>query len=297
MTFIRIIASGLSTIQDGGRHGYSRFGVPSAGAFDTQSYALLCNLFAAPAISCVEILDGEFVIRVEGGDVEVAVIGGAITFTDGSGWLPDGTICLLRDGQEVAIRRNSNGPAYVGVFGLINQPVLTSCSFDTLSRLGPPPLLSGATLITDGTISNRIGSFIRPDKDTPSKTFRIVQSHYFDESFASVTWRVASVTRSGVRLSPLEDINTENSGTLPSIPVHPGCIQTPSAEEAIILGPDSGVTGGYSIAAAIISADLAKVSHLTEGENISFESVTVEEATTAWKALQNRLSTSVITLQ
>ena len=297
MTVVRVLSPGLSTLQDGGRHGYAKFGVPSSGAFDAESYALLSNLFAAPGVACVEVLDGEFRIRPEGGDVEVAVIRGDASFANEKGILPEGVVCWLHDGQEVLIRKNGAGPVYVGIFGLVVEPVLESSSFDTLSRLGPPPLCSGQALMVENKTSGRVGAFLAPNKEGgSSRVFRVTPSPHFDEAITETQWSVVAVSRSGIRITPHTEVDIRGGGSLSSIPVHPGCIQVPYSDEAIILGPDSGVTGGYAVAATVISADLAKMSRLAEGENVSFVLVDVEEALRAWSALQHRLSTGVVAL-
>jgi allophanate hydrolase subunit 2 len=44
---------GISTLQDTGRPGFRRFGVPPGGAFDTESFVLANRILGNPSDACV----------------------------------------------------------------------------------------------------------------------------------------------------------------------------------------------------------------------------------------------------
>jgi allophanate hydrolase subunit 2 len=97
-------------------------------------------------------------------------------------------------------------------------------------------------------------------------------------ALVSATWTVASVARSGVRLSggPIPA-----SGTVPSMPMVPGAIQATPAGEAVVLGPDGGLTGGYPVVGVVVTADLDRLSLLAPGDRVAFRSVAVADAAAA----------------
>ena len=69
----------LTTVQDGGRIGYRRFGIPTAGALDNQSLALANALVGNPPDAAA--LECRFIgpaISVAGGPVQVAIVGADI---------------------------------------------------------------------------------------------------------------------------------------------------------------------------------------------------------------------------
>jgi allophanate hydrolase subunit 2 len=88
---------------------------------------------------------------------------------------------------------------------------------------------------------------------------------------------VKSVARSGIRLTSEEELPS-SSATLASLPVMPGVVQLPPSGEPIILGPDSGVTGGYPILGVVIEADLPILARLKPNQRVSLVSVEPEDA-------------------
>ena len=53
------------------------------------------------------------------------------------------------------------------------------------------------------------------------------------------------------------------------------------AGEAIVLGPDGGLTGGYPVVGVVASVDLDRVSALAAGAGVSFRRVDPEDAALA----------------
>jgi allophanate hydrolase subunit 2 len=68
----------------------------------------------------------------------------------------------------------------------------------------------------------------------------------------------------------------------------------PPSGEPIILGPDSGVTGGYPTVGAVITADLPRVAGLHAGSSIVFAPCTVEEAMIAYMRMLTRMNNATI---
>jgi allophanate hydrolase subunit 2 len=187
-------------------------------------------------------------------------------------------------GQSVAVgaTSGSRGPIYVGVAGLRVEPVLGSASTDTLSHLGPAPLAAGETATTDPELAGRpsVGRFVRAEDSFAAQVIRAVPGPHL--SLMPSGFVVTAVSRSGVRLRPevvtSEDAPAAAIANLASIPVRPGVIQMTPSGEVIILGPDSGVTGGYPVMGVIPDADLHLMARLLEGDQVRFPAIESSDA-------------------
>lgn len=293
---VSVIAPGITTFQDGGRPGFADVGVASAGAFDARRYRLVSALLAQEDAPALEVLAGNLVL--EGGNeaAQIAVVGGAVH--GGESLWPSDTVLELSPGERISVSPAGHGPAYVGISGLEVPPTLHSASFDSLSQLGPPPLRAGDILRTNGHYPRRIGTFVRPGchQDAAADVLRVIAGPHWSQAVSEARWTVSSVARSGVRLAADASsvLRPTGGGSLPSFPVQPGCIQLPPSGDPIILGPDSGVTGGYPVAASVISHDLPLIARLAHGDVITFRPVTAEEAKTVWDEGQRRMANPVV---
>jgi antagonist of KipI len=86
--------------------------------------------------------------------------------------------------------------------------------------------------------------------------------------------------RMGYRLEgkPISDAPT---GELISMAVPTGTIQVPPTGQPILLMHDHATTGGYVIAATVITADLPLAGQLAPGDSVEFEACSIEGARTA----------------
>ncbi len=306
MTSLRVVSVGLATLQDAGRDGYQADGVPLAGAFDAHSYRQACLLMSGSdslSLPAFEILGGRLEM-VADAPVEVAVTGDGWLSVDGGPAATD-TVHLLPPGRPVLVERVGPGPSYLAVSGLQAPITLGSCATDTFSGLGPPVVVAGdAFSVLAG--QPRAGIFLRPRSRGVRRELRII-SHLgsvgvgldeFEPSpFLEQMWTVHSIARSGVRLRvseaeqlvPVPDLLQVKSG-----PTLAGAIQLAPSGEAIILGPDGAVTGGYPTIGVIISADVCDVSRLSAGDRIAFRAVSVPWAAREWAAQQVALATALV---
>ena len=137
----------LSMVQDLGRVGVARLGVPRAGAADPVSLRSANRL--------VGNRDGDGALEVTalgprlrfGDGAHVAVVGGAEVSIDGRGIEVD-TVVPVAPGQELSVRTTIDGlRCYVAVSGGLEvTPVFGSRSSDVLTGLGPGPLRAGDVL-------------------------------------------------------------------------------------------------------------------------------------------------------
>jgi allophanate hydrolase subunit 2 len=274
---------GVATLQDGGRSGYSEVGVPVAGAWHRGRYNRACALLTGNAdatVPSIELLAGELTLRTSLPLVMV-VAGPALMRVDADR-SATGTVVRVTADVSVTVTHQGPGPVYVTVSGWQAERTLGSCSVDTFSHLGGSALAVGDELRGDASPfpADRVGWFQRPER-APSGPVRVVLTDADHATgFLTRTWVVERMARSGVRLrSPSWRGPTES---VESFPVVPGAIQLTPEGEAIVLGPDGGLTGGYPVVAVVASVDLDRISCLVPGAGISFSGIDPGTAHRAW---------------
>ena len=282
MTVLATVRScGLATVQDGGRPGFTDVGVPRSGAFHRVRYLVATALLSGapddrrPAI---ELLGGDLALELTAAAV-LAVVGPARVTVDGRREA-GGTAVSVPAGAMVVVVHEGPGPVYVVLDGWTPPLVLGSAATDTFSRIGGGPLRAGDELLGSPSTHGpaRVGGFHRALVD-PTGPIRVADAgHPGLRALVAATWTVTSVARSGARLSggPIPA-----SGTVPSMPMVPGAIQVTPAGEAVVLGPDGGLTGGYPVVGVLVTADLDRLSLLTPGEQVAFRSLAIEDAAAA----------------
>lgn len=276
-----VIRVGLATVQDGGRHGHADVGVPVAGALHRERHLQAAALIRGAldgTCPAVEVLHGDLVLRTHATTV-ACVVGPATWSIDGHA-APTMTAVRVPADAEVALVHHGPGPSYLAVSGW--QPPLTlgSASTDTFSRLGGAVIASGFVLSGDveAAVIPDAGSFHR-DLPPIGGPLRVVDAGSpLIRDLADEPWRILDVSRSGVRMS---GPRLPAVGTVPSAPMLPGAIQLTPSGEAIILGPDGGLTGGYPVAAVVATVDLDRVSLLAVGDVVTFRAVDVGDAARA----------------
>lgn len=273
MTLIVTVATGLTLLQDSGRKGLEHLGVPAAGPWHHDRYRQLAHLLDQPAPTVLEIIHGT--VHLTATEPTLIAATGPATLRSNTMTVTTGMTYLLDEADTLIITHVGPGPAYVSAHGLSTAHILGSASTDTLSQLGPAPVTAGLYLPITPTRHNP-GRFInRPERQ--DSLLRYIPGPHVGHDVAG-TWTVRSSARTGTRLTSSRTFNTSN-GTLPSLPTLPGTIQLPPDGQPIILGPDSGVTGGYRVAGVIISTDLPRLACLQAGQNISLVPVSVDTAT------------------
>jgi allophanate hydrolase subunit 2 len=277
----RVLASGFATVQDGGRPGYTQLGVPVSGAFHRARYmmttALVCGS-ADPTCPAIELLEGELVLALDADGV-IAVVGDVELTVDDRA-VSAGTATRVPTGGVVRIVRRGRGPAYLVMDGWHAPRVLGSAATDTFSGLGGGLLRVGDVLTGRATVRGveRVGAFLRQPSDEVGRIRVAAAGHLSLRAFAAATWTVTAASRSGIRLSggPIE-----TGAPIASMPMVPGAIQLTPSGEAIVLGPDGGLTGGYPVVAVVTTVDLDRISLLRLGDEVAFRSIEVAQAAMA----------------
>lgn len=278
---IRVRHAGLTLIQDSGRHGHQHVGVPVSGAFDAQRHSQALHLLRLSANAPVfEMLGDLFEFTAQENPVMFAVVGPADTYIDNQN-AGSNHVLSVDPFTAVTVRRNAStsGPIYVAVLGLHVPTVLGSASHDTLSKLGPTPVQAGSeysvTMLPDETL---FGRFVLPVKERAATLqIRVVPGPHLGDVAWPVVSTVKAISRSGIRLATEEPLPA-STATLASLPVIPGVVQLPPSGEPIILGPDSGVTGGYPVLGVVIEADLPLLARLKPHQRIHLSAIDADDA-------------------
>lgn len=286
----------LTTIQDGGRFGFSQFGVPPSGALDPFSFSV-ANLLVGNERNeaCLETtLMGlrlralhEFAIAITGGDLSPALNAEPLEM-----WRTH----LLIEGDVIAFKKVRSGcRAYLSISGGFLVPeVLGSRSTYLSGRFGGlegRPLRKGDILYRPNwpSLLNHLGLRF-PEKWIPSfgkeAELRVIlgpQDDHFTkeglETFFSSSYEVSPQSdRMGIRLNgPKIERRADVEESIISEGLLSGAIQVPGDGKPIIILKEL-VTGGYTKIATIISSDLTKVAQLKPGDRVRFKSISIEEA-------------------
>ncbi|MBK6762783.1 MAG: biotin-dependent carboxyltransferase family protein [Micrococcales bacterium] len=267
---IKVLSPGLLTlIQDAGRRGHAHLGVPRAGAFDTRAWRLANRLVGnteqAAALEC--LAGGLTWVSLRHVTMAVAGAVGSISI-DGRN-VSTNTPIHVSPGQQVHLGPPLIGLRYYVSFagGIDVGPVLGSRSYDTLGRLGPPPVAAGQVL---GAGSQRAGHPLvdHVPVHPPSTSFAVLPGPDGHEAALAEllgrTWELDPQSdRIGVRLAgePL----TAPATPLPSKPMVLGAVQVPPNGLPIVLGPDHPTTGGYPVIAVVTAESMCDVAQWSGG--------------------------------
>ncbi|MGE0768783.1 MAG: biotin-dependent carboxyltransferase family protein [Hyphomicrobiaceae bacterium] len=303
---LRVIRPGLhTTVQDLGRFGAQRLGIPVSGALDATALRA-ANIVVGneQTVAGLEIAVMGPTIEIEAESVRVAASGlGArlhIETADGTlREIPQLHSVRLRRGDRMRLAAASGGSvAYLAIEGgLALRPFMGSLS--TYVRGGFGGLEGRALAAGDHlplaleTTEERTEMSLQNVDLRPASEARVVlgpQDDYFGaaaiETLLGTVYTVSrEADRMGVRLEghPLEHRKGYN---IVSDGIAPGSIQVPGSRLPIILLADRQTAGGYPKIATVISADLPAVGRLLPGMVLRFRSVSLAEAHRARQQLE-----------
>jgi antagonist of KipI len=297
----------LATVQDLGRWGYQRFGMPVSGAMD--GFALrAANLLVGNAggEAGVEVAMGGLALRAVRETV-VAICGADLRARLDGGAAPMWKSFALRPGQELSWDRPAKGVwAYLAVAGGIDVPsVMGSKSTYLRAKVGGlegRALAKGDVLCASPekgdrhrfqTAKSEPVPFFRGRGLSPTEipeyssrvTARVIlgpqQDAFEDEAVRTLCSSEYEVTaqsdRMGYRLKG-PPLRHRGSADILSDALTFGSIQVPSDGQPILLAADRQTTGGYAKIATVISADLSAVVQLGPGGKLRFAAIDVRHA-------------------
>jgi biotin-dependent carboxylase-like uncharacterized protein len=290
----------MTSLQDGGRRGYQRFGVSPSGAMDVRSLAVANALVGNPvAMAAVEFVNLGGTFTCSGGDLRLALAGADCPLSIDEVPVAPRTAAILREGQTAQVGHARSGTfAYLAVAGgFAIEPQLGSLSFHLRSRLGGlhgAPLRPGDRLPCRGDAQG--GELMRLPHDAPAaeQAIRVMlgpQDDYFTadaiRTFLTEEFTVSpQADRMGFQLSgpPIEHAKGFN---IVSDGIVTGHVQVPGNGQPIVLMRDRQTAGGYPKIATVISADLDRFAQLRPGSAVRFRAVARDEAVAAACALRD----------
>ncbi|WP_085829116.1 biotin-dependent carboxyltransferase family protein [Clostridium massiliodielmoense] len=309
---IKIKSPGLlTTIQDGGRYGFRKYGVIVSGAMDEMAFRI-SNLLvgnnefdAALEITLIGPkiqIDKDTVISICGGDIEPKVNGIKIPM-----WRP----IFIKKGSTLSFGQCKLGArCYVAFGGSFNvEEVMKSKSTYIRAEIGGykgrklnrndelmlnEPSYMGLKIIKNLSIQANSNGFSYPKwyvsntiipKYNVNSIIRVIKGtefDYFDESSKQSLFKENFIVtpesdRMGYRLKGKE-LKLKSQLEMLSEAVTLGTIQVPADGNPILLLADRQTTGGYPKIAEAISVDIPILAQLKPGDTIKFKEISLEEA-------------------
>lgn len=302
---LNILDPGLaSTIQDQGRLGYYRYGIPQGGALDEFSASLANRLVGnSPAEAVIEAtyIGPRFSTDVP---ATIAVTGAPVTVHVNGEPREQYERIELESGDEVSFGVIQGGTRfYIAVAGGIDVPIaLGSRSTYAIGRIGGVEgraLVAGDTLPVGDVRADLPTVHTIDESDRPAFTrqvdVRVILGLYdinLDEEglrrLTEETWTLTPVAdRMGMRydgpgVTWRQREQPFGAGQDPSNIVDAGypvgSIQIPGGTQPIVLHRDAVTGGGYAMVATVISADMDIVARSAPGTETRFVPVTMDEA-------------------
>ena len=294
MDIIEVLDGGMfTTMQDLGRYGYQRYGVPVSGAMDSvalraanllvgnrEGDAGLEMTLAGPSLRFLD----ETVVAITGADLMPTVDGNPVPL-----WQP----VAVQKGAELQFHGIRDGVrAYLAIAGGVDIPLmLGSRSTYTRANIGGlegRPLASGDRLAAS-TRMERVEGRRFPQAAAPryghTHRLRVTPGPQEDafteqgiETFLSSSYTVTPRSdRIGYRLegSPIEH---KAGADIVSDGIPLGAVQVTGDGMPIVLLADRGATGGYTKIATVISADIMRLAQAAPGDVVTFQRATLQEA-------------------
>ncbi len=284
----------LTTVQDLGRFGHQRVGVPPSGPMDRVAFLVANRLVGNPdgaaALECT-IKGPRLEVRQA---ATVAVTGAPMGFTVNGQAAPPWTAVPVRPGDVCGFQMASAGcRAYLAVAGGIDvPPALGSRATYLRGRLGG---IGGRALQKgDALPVGAAAGAVREGRTVPEtrrppypaeRECRVIlgpqDDRFTAEGIRAFLEGLYDVTpqadRMGYRLSGPEIPHVRGHDIVSDgIPL--GGIQVPGERQPIVLLVDRQTTGGYTKIATVIGVDIGAIGQTRPGHRIRFRRVALAEA-------------------
>lgn len=309
MSLAVVDAGGIAAVQDAGRTGWRKFGVPASGPMDLFAFRAANALAGNPAeYASIEIGLGDVTFQATRDCILAATGAGyrvSVYVWEFSLW----SAFFVRGGWKVHLRKTDDGMwAYLAVHGGIQTPPLLG-SRSTYLRGGfggyeGRQLQAGDVLSTGASrhvpyelAARTLPAALRPDyREHP--TIGVImgpQRDRFDgEGIAAFLGAEYSLQltsdRMGYRLEG-PAVAPRNRTELISEGMAFGAIQVPPGGQPIVMMADGPTVGGYPKIAAVASADLPVLAQcVPRRSKIRFRETTVEAAQARYRALMQNLA-------
>jgi len=294
----------FTTVQDGGRFGYQKMGMPISGALDAFAFRVANLLVGNPLESAV------LEITITGpkleflSETDIALTGAKMGMSLNDAPVPAWQSVRANPGDILEIHQVTSGcRAYLAISGGIDVPlVMGSRSTYVGGKLGG---FAGRPLQAADVVCGLEAQLLEtprilPDRWIPEHqreiSLRIIpgpQDDFFDAGLETLLTTDYMVTpkadRMGYRLqgAAIERI-PGTPASIVSEPSMPGGIQIPADAQPIVLLVEQTV-GGYSKIATVITPDIARLTQATPGDTVRFEKVDLAQAHTIYREAEKKL--------
>lgn len=287
MKAFKIINPGIqTTVQDLGRWGLMKYGIPPSGAMDQCSFVIGNLLLPNPENAAA------LETTVQGLKLQaLSSVTISITGADLDPWLndqpaPQWTTFTMKEGDVLHFKKRKEGlRSYVAVQGGFDVPkVLGSRSTFVRGRIG--------TILREGEILN-----ICPSGSEASEDILTLPQEYRPDFNRTDPIRlmmgpqednftprgIATLLNSTYRISPQSDrqafrtegpaIEIAKGPGIITDPIPPGAVQVPGDGKPIILLRDAQVTGGYDKIAMVARVEMDSLGQMVPGDTIHFQCI------------------------
>jgi len=278
-------AGPLTSIQDPGRTGAMRFGVPHSGPVDLLAFAAAMALSGAPDGWAFELSHGGCLVACLEGELGFALCGGGfLADIDGdapTGWRQGS----LHAGQRLRVRAGSGNWAYLAFAGEHRAARwLGSSATHASSGLGGGVVTAGMAFDFAAPRKLEAMTFAPPPSGQPPDRLAIVlgpQDRHFpaaalDQLAQAPFSASARFDRMGRVLDGPPLVPT--SIAMPSEPALRGCLQADGDGGLTVLLADHQTTSGYPKIATLIGPDTDRLAQMPAGRAFRFEIIGADEA-------------------
>ena len=301
--------TGIATIQDSGRRGWNKFGLPTSGPMDWFAHQAANSLLKNPPNSAtIELGLGEITFRALRNTV-ISVTGAGYEVENYIWTFPLWATFYVRAGWTVRVKKTSGGNwAYIAIAGGFDSPVIMNSrstylrgGIDSSLKVGDVlnSFASTADLLKLAARDFPVNKYIQysqsptinviPAPQADCFTPKGIRTFYENEYTLS-----SSFDRMGYRLqgSPIEKAITKE---LISEGMTMGSIQIPADGQPIVMMADAPTAGGYPKIADVTRASLPLLAQCEVGvSKIRFRETTVEEAQDTLRKTSEVLKTSEV---
>ena len=293
MTLIVKKAALITSIQDLGRQGYQRFGMPVSGPMDWWAFRCANRLVSNPPdCACVEMGFTSSAITVKS-DAVLAVCGAGYRLFRNELEVPLWMAFFVKRGDCLHFSKCSGGNwVYLAVSGGVPSPIYMG-SRSVYPRAGLGRFLADGDEVPLPSLHNSarlMAGFSIPKKARPAYThdplIHVIPGPQVDRFIpASLTdfWvqpfaLSSRIDRMGYRLTGTALKHNKGADIL-SQGLALGQIQVPADGQPIVMMPDHPTTGGYTSIGTVIRVDLPFLAQAEPGQSeIHFAPITVPSA-------------------
>ena len=275
---IEVLDSGYHiTVQDSGRFGLSKYGVPSAGSMD---YVSACNANSLvgnsnnEAVFEITMMGGSFLFKT---DISVAISGAVFEITLNNKSIKNSSRIDIKKGDVLNFGKALRGfRIYLAISGGFKlKSVLNSTSFfenitsESIVKKGDKFILLRKKKQENVNIINSEFIF-----DNKIEVFRGPEFNLIDENDIKLLNEDYFIVSSNNRMGYFfENGLSVNNFSIITSPVIPGTIQLTPSGKMIALMKDGQVTGGYPRILQMNSNSLSVLSQKKQGDKIKFKLV------------------------